>query len=453
MNIRDQINAEYAEQIRDHYEENRAAAEEMKNDLLHSPLEFGGRLLDMPLAIQKVYTQMDEVLFKVIVQRMHGICCKAIRHYLDDPEYRRLFGFDPRLEELILADPGYDAMLPIARFDIFYNEDNGNFKFCEINTDGTSAMNEDYLLDQLNIKNPAHQAILRKYDLRSYELFDSWVNTFLDIYQTYYRAKDDPCVAIVDILDRGIVPEFYEFARRFQKAGIRVQVLDARSLRYENGKLLSPEGYEIDAVYRRAVTADLMDAYDDVQPLIRAYLDGNVFFCGSFRTQVVHTKTFFNVIHRPETQEFLTNEEQHFVKKHVPLTCDFRTPDHSDGIRLENVIADKDRFILKPNDSFGSNGVADGKGHTQEEWEKICREYYNNGYVCQEYAPQFATENVDFMFGDGKFHDYINMSGLYDYNGRFAGVYTRQSPGTIIASHVSERNVASYLVTGERQPR
>lgn len=451
MSLREEIYGDYLQQIRDHYRKNRQAAEEMREELNRSPLISRGRLIDMPLAIQKIYTQEDDALFRQVVETTHRICCKVIRHYLEDPSYRKGFGFSPELEELILADPGYDDPLPMARFDIFYHEDSGDFRFCEINTDGTSAMNEDYNLDKINLLNPAHQFIRRKYQIQSYELFDSWVKTFLHLYQGFRQSHPDapevPNVAVVDFLDRGNVPEFREFARRFQAAGVYCNVVDIREMQYRDGVLYAPEGYPIHGIYRRAVTADVMENYDQVGDFLEAYRAGKVFLCGSFRTQVVHAKTFFTVLHQEETRELLTAEEWDFVQKHVPYTCDF-----GDGsITLEQVLRDKDRYILKPNDSYGSDSVADGKGHSQEEWEALCRKYYNHGYICQEYAEQYATPNVDFMFGDGKVRDYINMNGLYSYNGSFAGVFTRQACGTIIASHHSERNVASYRCTGRRR--
>lgn len=452
MSVREEIYKDYLQQIQDHYQENRNAAEVMRAELNRSPLISRGRLIDMPLAIQKIYTEEDDALFRQVVDTTHRICCKVIRHYLEEPSYRRGFGFSPELEELILTDPGYDDLLPMARFDIFYHEDTGDFRFCEINTDGTSAMNEDYNLDKINLFNPAHQFIRRKYQIKSYELFDSWVKTFLHLYQGFRQnhrsAPEVPNVAVVDFLDRGNVPEFQEFAQRFQAAGVYCNVVDIRELKYRDGVLCAPEGYPIHGIYRRAVTADVMENYDQVGDLLEAYRAGNVFLCGSFRTQVVHAKTFFTVLHREETRKLLTEDEWNFVKKHVPYTCDFG----EGGISLEQVLRDKDRYILKPNDSYGSDSVADGKGHSQEEWEELCRRYYNHGYICQEYAEQYATPNVDFMFGDGQVRDYINMNGLYSYNGSFAGVFTRQACGTIIASHQSERNVASYLCTGQRNP-
>ncbi len=117
-----------------------------------------------------------------------------IREYLENPEYRKLFPFPRELEDLILVPRGYDSLLPIARFDIFYNEEDDSFKFCEINTDGTSAMNEDYVLNQALELNPAHQEMKRRYAFSSYELYDSWVQTFLNIYGNLQRqGGSSPC--------------------------------------------------------------------------------------------------------------------------------------------------------------------------------------------------------------------------------------------------------------------
>ena len=67
---------------------------------------------------------------------MYGILEKVINRYQTDAEYRKLFGFEKRLEELILRPNHYPCALPIARIDIFFNEDNFSFKFCEFNADG-----------------------------------------------------------------------------------------------------------------------------------------------------------------------------------------------------------------------------------------------------------------------------------------------------------------------------
>ena len=115
-----------------------------------------------------------------------------------------------------------------------------------------------------------------------------------------------------------------------------------------------------------------------------------------------------------------------------------------------NILGNKDRWILKPSDSYGSDSVADGKGRTQEEWKEVVARTYEKDFICQEYATQYTTENIEFAFQESTFGPYINMSGLYSYNGTFTGIYSRQAAGTIIASHASERNVVSYVLRGRR---
>ncbi|MBE6015555.1 MAG: hypothetical protein E7241_09370 [Lachnospiraceae bacterium] len=435
---------EYRSLIEENTEANREGAVKLMANMERSPLYFRDRFTSKTLQIPRVYTDRDDRRFKEIVKVTYGIFDKVIREYITAPDYRKLFPFSKELEELILLDRGYDVTLPIARFDIFYHEDTGDFYFCEINTDGTSAMNEDRIHDELIIDNPAHQAMRRRYNFRSYELFDSWVKAFMDIYGTYDKKVDKPSVAIVDFLDMGTVREFQEFARHFQKAGIDCEVCDIRDLTFRDGKLYSKAGNVIDAIYRRAVTTDIMDHIGELEPFIRAVRENACFVAGSFATQIIHHKWLFYVLGLDRTRSFLTEEEIDFIDRHIPKTLPFK----EGKIALEEVLSHKDRYILKPDDSYASNGVFAGVEFTEAEWSKKAIAVYGSGYICQEYAPQYSTENIDFAFGDGEWYSYINMAGLYVYNGNFAGVFARAAEGSgIIASHRNERTQPTYVVS------
>ena len=454
--LRSEVNEAYIAHIRTHREENRQGALEIRQRIYHSSLFNGARVIDVPLHIPKIFSEEDWARFEEACTMTHSICCKMIRHYLDDPTYRACFPYPAEMESLILADARYDSLLPMARFDIFYNEETGDFKFCEINTDGTSAMNEQYELDRAFFVNPVHQAVLREYELKNDELFTPWIETFLRLYDTW----DDPReadhrpgnVAIVDFLDRGVVREFEEFARRFQKAGVFCQIADPRDMKYEDGILYSKEGWPVDAVYRRAVTGDVMQRLDECSAFLQAVRDGHVFLCGAFRTQVVHTKWTFLAMHLAETKRFLTDEESAFIDAHIPRTYDLSDTGlaaPSACIVKKDVLADKDAWIIKPYDDYGSHGVLAGITCTQDEWAAAIDEAYNNGFICQEYCKQYATTNIDLAEG-GNFAPYINMTGLYCYDGKFAGAFSRQSEGGIIASHHNELDVPTYVVTGRR---
>ena len=168
-----------------------------------SDLHFQG-YISKALQIPNIYTEETRKRFEEIVSVTYGICEKVIGEYVKHESYRALFGFSKEAEELILLDPGYPCALPLARFDLFYHEDTGEFWFCEFSTDGSTGMNESRLQDAFMIHNPAHQEMLRRYHLQMMELMDSWVRAFLDIYSTYDHRIRHPNIAIIDFLEKGI---------------------------------------------------------------------------------------------------------------------------------------------------------------------------------------------------------------------------------------------------------
>ena len=156
------IRREYQTIIEEHWEENRKAAWETREWLQHSSVAYHGRCV-RTLQIPKVFTRRDIRRFQESSPSLTAFSESnpGIPGQSGVPE---LFPFSRELEELFLVPSLYDSLLPIARFDIFYNEETGDFKFCEINTDGTSAMNEDYVLNQAIAMNPAHQTMRERHE-------------------------------------------------------------------------------------------------------------------------------------------------------------------------------------------------------------------------------------------------------------------------------------------------
>ena len=442
-----EVYGKYVEHINTHYEENRQGGLTVKDIVEHGRLNSGG-VLDKTVHVPKVYGTDTIAEFRRIARVTHRIFEKVINEYLTHEDYRRLFPFSKELEELILLPAPYQGLLPIARFDIFYHEDSGSFQFCEINTDGTAAMVRDLELRKALIHNPAHQAVIRDYALRPFELFDTWVSTFLSLYDAYPKKKEHPHVAIVDFLENATMGDFDEFKDRFEKAGVTCEICDVRKLTYQDGILYSPEGRQIDAIYRRAVTADLMDHYEEIKAFLDAVREDAVFFAGAFATQIIHTKWLFYVLHLDRTMAFLTEEERAFVKEHVPLTVEF-SPDY---ISLAQVQGRKDDYIIKPMDAYASKGVyAAGHEYSQKEWIRKTNYLYGKGLIVQQYCHQYLTDNIDFGWGDGAWHPYINMTGLYTYGGELAGFLMRMACGEkIIVAHENERTVPVFEVTGRR---
>lgn len=397
----------------------------------------------------------EEGFRKLKEELEHGwrILERVIEEYLVNPDYRALFGFPEELEEMILRRPAYTTLLPVCRLDIFLNEETGEFRFCEFNADGSSAMNENAELCRTYRNTLLYSEMDRKYEQVMFELFDSWVETFLEIWRDAQQADGWPgslsgrgplpAVAIVDFLEKGSSSaEFEAFREAFQRAGCPAYVAEIRTLRYEGGNLLTEDGHVIDAVYRRAVTSDIMANMETVQPFLAAVRDRNVCLIGDFCTQVVHDKVLFRILHDPRTAAFLREEDNAYIAAHVPYTA-ILTREEADRPQVR---WDRDRWILKPRDSYGAHGIYPGRLMSLEEWQAQLDARADTDYILQEFVTPYRTENIFFGEEEPAWKSFSNMTGVYLYGGRLAGIYSRASVTPIISVEGDEHEMTSVVL-------
>lgn len=430
------INNQIAEFIEQNYDECLKSGMKMREYLLSSSVAFHGRCVQT-LHIPKIYTREDINAFRNVVEDFYPIFDKIVRRYIESPEYRRLFPFSKELEELILCDTGYDVSVPLMRMDIFYNEETQDYKFCELNTDGTSAMIEDYELSKAFEYSNIPEELLGS--VSSFELFDQWVAQVGQIYRGYKNRRKNPNIAIVDFLDKAYLPEFYEFCRRFRKYGYDTEVCDITKLEYRGNALYDENGRRIDIIYRRAVTVDIMQNISKCGAFIEAYKNGDVCVLGGFRTQIIHHKALFYILRSPLTQAFLDDNEKELVEKHIPYTAKLCDAD------IKRIISDKNKYIIKPSDSYASKGVYAGVDCSEREWEELIEQSKDNDYIVQEYCTPYKTKNIYLASDGAKFKMYSNLTGIYVYNASFSGLYSRLSDGGIISSQYNEKSVATFV--------
>jgi len=221
--------------------------------------------------------------------------------------------------------------------------------------------------------------------------------------------------------------EFIEFQKAFRKAGYETEIAEIRELKYSDGTLKTPDGKKIDAIYRRAVTCDIMRNTHYIQPFLQAVREGAVCLIGHFRTQIIHNKAVFKILRAPETQKFLTEREREYVKRHIPETFTL-TKENAFG-----TLKNKDEWIIKPEDLYGARGVFAGADMDAAAWKKAVTEAADTGYLLQRYCPPYKSENIDFNNG-GEFKMYNNIMGMFIYNGKLQGLYSRAGLlGTISA--------------------
>ena len=442
------LNDQYRKLVAGKELQHRESAAAIRNYLLSSTAKYHNRVVKT-LYLPKLFSRKEIQTFDTAVSVLYGIFDKVIAEYEQNESYRLLFGFPKELEELILRRPKYHCNIPISRIDIFYQEETGDFKFCEFNTDGTSAMNEDRELNTAFESSKAYQEFQKTYSLNKFELFDTWVDEAIRLYRQH--AKDDtvlPSVAIVDFMEHATTNEFLIFQDRFVKRGCRAQLCDIRKLIWDGKDCYAEDGTKVDLIYRRAVTSDIMAHYQEVGNFLSAVKAGAVCLLGDFRTQIVHNKILFKILHKPETLRLLTREEQTFVRAHVPLTISLEELDKPEYAWVkEDTCSTKDNWIVKPEDSYGSQGVHAGvELDNQEKWNCLLRELQNRHYILQQFNDPYRLPNIDLLSEDAKWVSTGNLTGLFVYNGKFRGVYSRISFDKMISTQYNEMSLPTIIV-------
>jgi hypothetical protein len=430
--------------------------------------------------IPKIYDMPALRFFDSLAKTTYRILEKVTERFLADPDYRKLFCFSPTLERLICLPTGYESKIPIMRMDIFLDEESFEFKFCEFNTDGTSAMNEDREgTEALGCSTTFAQAA-PKLALQAQELFDGWVDEFLALYKSSAQAVSTPVIALLDYGTSATMYEFEEFRTRFEARGYRCLICDISSLSYHEGSLLgcdvnpTTESFalptRIDAVYRRAVTGEILAELEQdlplgkgAQALVQAVEEQSICMIGGFVSHVAHSKQLCSVLHLPETSDFLDEIELDFIRKHIPYTTRLDV-EHVD---LSGVKEDKDHWIIKPEDGYGSKGVYAGVDYSKEDWVELIEEYNDQGYILQTYCKQFALPNTRLAplssagrpllssadeyadnvpnFDSSRLEQWNVLTGLYVYNGKFSGVYVRAGQKGIIVGFAGGIAVPTFL--------
>ncbi|NLM05257.1 MAG: glutathionylspermidine synthase family protein [Clostridiales bacterium] len=413
---------------------------EVRKKVEKSPAKYHGK--PVKFLYQPMFFDSDDMkVLKNAGHRLMKILKKVIAQYLKDEEFRKAFDFSPILEKLILKNAGYNVTIPMARFDILYYP-NGDFKFIELNADGSSGMLETRELQNIFEESLIMDKIKKDYEIEGFELFNTWVDGLLANYREFSGGDNKPNIAIVDRLLSGIPNEFVAFQKAFEKRGYSTIIADIRELEYRDKRLYHKD-FPIDCIYRRAVTWEIVEKPEETQDFIQAYLDGAVCVVGPILTQIIHNKNIFSILHDSTLTKFLSGEDRDFIKNHIPYTGVFNNNDEE---MVDYVLKNKDGLVLKPMDKYASYGVSIGQDFNMDQWQDIIKNQAVDGYLFQKFC-KLPNRHMPIVHnGDIKFVNRNYVLGLYLYNEKFQGIYTRTSEQNVVGVIGEFAAVPNYAV-------
>jgi hypothetical protein len=170
-------------------------------------------------------------------------------------------------------------------------------------------------------------------------------------------------------------------------------------------------GEVVDLVYRDYPVADLIDLERsgvDVSPMRTLFRQNRVIsgICAE-----LDQKSCWEIFTDPQfTQKYFSADERQVFRRHILWTrvlSDRRTvlPDGETGSLLDYVRKEHESLVLKPNRSFGGQGVQIGHAMTQAEWEAAVEQALADSerWVVQQLA-SIPVSEFPVIGPDGKVH-------------------------------------------------
>jgi hypothetical protein len=254
----------------------------------------------------------------------------------------------------------------------------------------------------------------------------------LQAIQTAYRqfgGKNKPTIAIVELglesSSSGVSSsEGLLLAESFSQLGADARLVSPECLEYAEGKLHS-KGFQIDVVFRRISTRELLTRWDLSHPLLRAYRDGVVCVVNSFRSEFAQRPALFDLLTDESVTASLSAADRKWIRASVSWTRLVSPRKTTYGDKqidlLEFIVAERERLVLIPNGDSNGHGVYIGAEMTSAAWDTALKLALRSSYVVQERAVATREFFPIFQYGEFKMKEAEVAIHPHVLNGEMGG--------------------------------
>jgi hypothetical protein len=192
--------------------------------------------------------------------------------------------------------------------------------------------------------------------------------------------------------------------------GLKIMHADPAELSLNNGEVYY-NGDLVDLAYRDYPVCDLIDLEHegvDVEPMRLLFRQNRII---SSIAAELDQKSCWEILTDPQfTQRYFSPDERQIFRRHIlwtRLLSDRRTllPDGQTGSLLDYVRRESESLVLKPNRSFGGQGVVIGQGLARADWESALDQALadKEGWVVQQLA-SIPVSEFPVLTADGQIH-------------------------------------------------
>jgi len=319
---------------------------------------------------------------------------KVTQAMLADKKLRAQLYLNSDEEQLINIPTGYQTNIPTARLDSFFvrnSKGQPSLNYIEFNGESPAGMAYNDVLADLFLETPLMERFQERYDVEPLEVRPYALDALLRIYYQWLGGRSkSPEIAIVDWAGVPTTTEFKLFVDYFAENGVNAIICTPDDLDFHGGKMYAA-GQEVDFIYKRVLSSELLQKYGLNHPLIDALRAGAVCMANPFTCKLLHKKASFAVVSDERNERLFNAAEREAIRQHIPWTriVEERFTVDSRGKKIDLVewsIANQERLVLKPNDEYGGKGVMIGWETASSDWEKAVVNALNEPSIIQERA-------------------------------------------------------------------
>jgi hypothetical protein len=305
---------------------------------------------------------------------------------LADARFRQQFRLLDYEESLLGPDPRFGCPTPVSRLDAFFVSED-ELKFTEFNAETPAGSAYTDTLTPLVLTMPAMRAFQRRYRVVPLPTMPSVHNALLDAYRQFAGTNEPPRIAVLDWREVPTFNEFVLFEHFFHSLGLECKIIDPREVEYRDGKLTHGD-YHITLIYKRVLINELLERGGRDHPVVRAVCDGSVCMVNPFRCKPLYKKASLAVLSDDRNRRLFSADELRAIHAFIPWTrvveerhteCDRQSVD-----LVPFILANRERFVLKPNDDYGGKGIVLGWTVDAAAWEQAVRSALTTPYVVQQ---------------------------------------------------------------------
>ncbi|MCB9834033.1 MAG: hypothetical protein H6807_16350 [Planctomycetes bacterium] len=331
------------------------------------------------------------------------------------PELMARLRLGDRERALIALDGGLRPHDLIGRMDALPGPD-GEPTFLEYNGESPGGIAYGDCLGRVFDELELVQRLAERRPMSRRPVIPEVVRTFRAAYHRWAdrmgrKTEDAPRVAIVDLADIPTLGEFELFRQNFEAQGMPCRILSPERLALVDGRL-EAEGEEIDLVYRRLVTSDLLARYEPEGIIEVIARDRLAYMANGFEGYLLCHKGLFALLQDPADRPArLGARELETIDRCLPWTRLLEDrpldgPEGEGGLSvLDHARANKNQLVLKLALGYGGRDVILGWRCSEDDWDRQLRSALASGrsWVIQRRVSIPVSEHPALIGGKVEF--------------------------------------------------